>query len=134
PGFATLSTRRMLMPTCLFAARHYAGFNAPTRKYPIYFPYPFNEVDRATIRVPSGYTVESAPPGQTVVPGSVFASYHTETQITAQELIVERNFEVRHITSPPSDYPGIRDFFLKVRANDGLQAVFLQNDPKPSAH
>jgi len=130
PGFATISPKRILMPTCLFTARYHSAFNAPTRKYPIYFPYPFNETDRATIRLPAGYTVESVPPPQSVVPTPPFASYRSDSQINRQELIVQRTFEIRRMALASGDYPGVRDFFVKVRANDDLQAIFRQNDLK----
>jgi Transglutaminase-like superfamily/Domain of Unknown Function with PDB structure (DUF3857) len=129
PGFATVSSKRILMPTCLFAAK-LSVFNTPTRKYPIYFPFPFTEVDRATIRVPAGYVVESVPPQQSVTPTPRFAGYETSSQVIGQELIVQRTFEIRRIALTPGEYSGVRDFFGSVRANDALQAVFRQADPK----
>lgn len=131
PAFATVSAKRILMPLCLFAARHYSGaFHAPTRKYPIYFPYPFSEIDRATIRLPARYVVEGLPAQQRVSPSPAFADYQTDTHITGQELTVERDFEIRLMNLATTDYPGIKDFFGKVRADDDLQAVFRQNDQK----
>jgi len=132
PGFATVSGKRVLMPTCLFAARHHSAFTAATRKYPIYFPYPFDEVDRATIRVPAGYNIESVPPKQSISPTPAFASYQSASQINGKELTIERDLEIRRITLPPTDYSGVKDFFGKVRADDDLQAVFRQNDLKQS--
>ena len=129
PGFATVSGKRILVPACLFTAR-YASFNSATRKYPIYFPYPFSEVDRATIRVPVGYVVESVPPPQNVAPTPPFASYQSSSQVTGQEVTFQRSFEVRRVVLTPSDYSVVKEFFTKVRANDGLQAVFQQKDQK----
>ena len=127
PGFAAVSPRRILLPTSLFSARHYFASNTASRKYPIYFPYPFVETDRATIRVPAGYTAESMPPEQSLVPAEAFASYQNDTQINGQDLTVYRRFEIRRLTLAPSEYPALKDFFVKIRTNDGLQAVFRQN-------
>ena len=127
PGFAAVSPRRIIMPTCLFSAEHYAVFNPPTRKYPIYFPYPFREVDRAIVHIPDGYTAESLPPEQSVVPTPLFAGYRSGIQVNGRELIIQRSFDISRIAIATGDYPGVRDFFAKVRASDGLQAVFRQN-------
>jgi hypothetical protein len=128
PNYATVAGKRILMPTCLFLAKRYPGFTSATRKYPVYFPYPFEEVDQTTFRVPAGYGVESVPADQTMAPS--FAKYEASNKVVGEELMAHRDFLVNRMKLTPAEYPAVKDFFAKVRANDGLQAVFRQNGQK----
>jgi len=125
PAFATLAGKRLLVSTCLFSARRYSVFSAPTRKYPVYFPYPFREVDHTAIHLPTGYILESVPPEQNVEES--FASYRISNQFVREQLLVERGFMIGRMQLTPGEYPRLKDFFDTVGVNDGLQVVVRQS-------
>jgi hypothetical protein len=128
PKYAAAVGRRLLVPTSLFLAKRYPGLTSATRKYPVYFFYPFEELDRTTFTVPAGFTVESGPADHREAP--VFAKYEANSRIVGQQLMVRRDFSVNRVMLAPTDYPAVKAFFAKVRANDDLQAVFQQKDEK----
>lgn len=128
PNYATVAGKRMLVPTCLFLAKRYPGFTSATRKYPVYFPYPFEEVDQTTFAIPAGYTAESVPTDKDILP--IFAKYEVNSKMFGQELMVHRDFFINRMKLTPEEYPSVKDFFTKIRTNDGLQAVFQQKDQK----
>src|SRR5205085_3008190 len=46
PGYASVAGKRLLMPAFLFQAKQKDAFKHAERKYPLYFPYAFSEIDR----------------------------------------------------------------------------------------
>src|SRR5256885_419872 len=54
PGYASAAGKRFLVPAYLFQARQMDAFKHVDRKYPVYFPYAFGEVDRVNIKLPDG--------------------------------------------------------------------------------
>src|SRR5260370_13197458 len=56
--------KRRLLPGTLFQTRQRAAFEHAERKYPVYFPYTFEEIDRFDLLVPEGFYVETLPSGQ----------------------------------------------------------------------
>jgi hypothetical protein len=77
---------------------------------------------------PAGYTAESVPTNQNILP--FFAKYDVNSKMSGQDLVVHRDFSFNRTMLTPEEYPAVRVFFTKIRANDGLQAVFQQKDQK----
>src|SRR5258708_18798427 len=73
PGYASSAGKRLLVPAYLFQARQMDAFKHVDRKYPVYFPYAFGEVDKVNINMPAGYTLENTPQHQT--PRLDYAAY-----------------------------------------------------------
>src|SRR5258708_3174312 len=78
PGYASAAGKRLLLASYLFQARKKDAFKHPERKYPVYFPYAFAEVDKIGIRLPAGYSVEGAPQPQEA--GVPYARYSNTIQ------------------------------------------------------
>src|SRR5215831_7792525 len=86
PGYATVTGKRILMPSSLFLAESKHAFLHAERKYPVYFPYAFTEHDRINITIPSGYKVESIPTQQDLKLD--YASYRNLAQHDGKQLFV----------------------------------------------
>ena len=64
PAYASVAGKRLLVPSSLFQFRHKDAFNHPERKYPLYFPYAFAELDTVKFKLPDGFSAESVPQQQ----------------------------------------------------------------------
>jgi hypothetical protein len=121
PGYASAAGKRFLVPVYLFQARQMDAFKHPDRKYPVYFPYAFGEVDRVNIKLPDGYTLENTPQTQTARLG--YAGYQNLAQFDGKQLVTQRVLQVNGIFFKLEQYPEVKDFFGKVQAGDEQQAV-----------
>ena len=97
------------------------AFKHVERKFPVYFPYAFGEVDRVNIKLPDGYTLENTPPEQTERLG--YAGYQNLTQFDGKQLVTQRILQVNGIFFRLDQYPEVKTFFGKVQAGDEQQAV-----------
>jgi hypothetical protein len=121
PSYASAAGKRLLVPAYLFQARQMDAFKHVDRKFPVYFPYAFSEVDKVSITIPAGYTLENAPQKQSARLG--YAGYQNLAQYDGKELITQRVLQVNGIFFRLEQYPEMKDFFGKVQAGDEQQAV-----------
>jgi hypothetical protein len=121
PGYASAAGKRLLVPAYLFQARQMDAFKHVERKFPVYFPYAFGEVDRVNIAIPNGYALENTPPAQTARLG--YAGYQNVEQFDGKKLVTQRILQVNGIFFRVEQYPEVKDFFSKVQAGDEQQAV-----------
>lgn len=121
PGYASAAGKRLLVPVYLFQARQMDAFKHVDRKFPVYFPYAFGEVDRVNINMPAGYTLENAPQQQSARLG--YAAYQNLAQFDGKKLVTQRILQVNGIFFRLEQYPELKEFFGKVQAGDEQQAV-----------
>jgi hypothetical protein len=123
PGYASAAGKRFLVPAYLFQARQMDAFKHVERKFPVYFPYAFGEVDRVNIKLPDGYALENTPPEQAERLG--YAGYQNLTQFDGKQLVTQRILQVNGIFFRVEQYPEVKTFFGKVQAGDEQQAVLI---------
>lgn len=121
PAYASLAGKRLLIPAYLFQTRQIATFKQSQRRFPVYFPYAFAELDRIAILIPDGYSAESVPQQQDA--GLPYARYQIHSQMSASQLVTQRSLLFNGIFFPLERYPELRGFFNKVEAGDEQQAV-----------
>jgi len=121
PGYASAVGKRLLVPAYLFQAKQMEAFKHVDRKFPVYFPYAFGEADRVEMKVPDGFTLETAPQQQTARLG--YAAYQNLAQFDGKQLVTQRILQVNGIFFRLELYPEMKDFFGKVQAGDEQQAV-----------
>ncbi len=120
-GYASVVGKRLLMPSSLFQIKQKDAFNHADRKYPVYFPYAFSELDTLSLKLPAGYSAESAPPRQQAkLP---YAQYEIATRGSGSALVTERVLMVNGIFFESSVYNDVKDFFKKVQTGDEQQVV-----------
>ncbi|HEY6307606.1 MAG TPA: DUF3857 domain-containing protein [Candidatus Angelobacter sp.] len=124
PAYASVAGKRLLAPAFLFQSKEKYTFRDATRKFPVYFPFAFAEVDRVTITVPQGYSVESLPEKTDAT--SAFARYQNLCQSDGRRILNQRVLVMNGLFFRPDDYSDLRGFFGKVQAGDEAQEVLRQ--------
>lgn len=122
PSYASAAGKRLLAPAYLFQAKQKDAFKHAERKYPIYFPYAFAEIDKISIKVPTGYTLESAPQIQQA--DLPYARYENVSQLAGTQLVTQRSLLLNGIYFDAKQYGEMKNFFSKVQTGDEEQAVF----------
>ena len=93
PGYAQRTGKRLFLQPAFFQKGIDPLFSASRRKYNVYFPYPWSELDEVDIQLPAGYELESPEGRQPILAGA--AARH-ELNITVSDdhqiLRCNRNF------------------------------------------
>ena len=121
PGWATAAGRRTLVPIGLFGGSEKHLFERATRVHPIYFRFPYEEVDDVTIHLPPGWQVGTLPEPKTL-DVKVF-SYRAEAENMGGALHVSRQLRDNILMVNPRYYEGLRNFYAQVRTGDEQQVV-----------
>ena len=121
PNFGTSTGRRLILPVAIFQANEKHPFPHDKRVHPIYFPYPWQEVDEITVQLPEGYKAESLPKKRTSRPK--FGKYEISYEDQGRTLRLQRSFAMGAIWFPVEHYPSLRLFFDAVRSGDEQQVV-----------
>jgi hypothetical protein len=109
------------VPSLLLQTLHKSMFTSDFRRYPIVFPYSFEEFDDVTIALPSGYTVEVPPYRRKA--GLSYASYLVSSEVADNKLTTHRSFSVEGVNFPPEKYSELKGFFNIVQSGDTGQCV-----------
>ena len=121
PGWASAAGRHTVLAAALFGGGEKHVFEHAVRVHPIYFEYPYSDVDDVTITPPAGWQVTGLPKPQ-----------HTDLKVCAYSLTAEskdgalhlgRNLMVNLRLVQPEYYGGLRGFFQVVRSGDEQQIV-----------
>jgi hypothetical protein len=124
PAFASAAGKRLLMPAFLFQTKQMDAFKHADRKYPVYFPYGFEEADKVSVKLPAGYSVEDVPPKQVANIG--YAAYQNLIQFDGAQLVSQRVLQVNGIYFTLDRYPTVKDFFNRVQAGDEEQTILKE--------
>ncbi|HEY6251504.1 MAG TPA: transglutaminase domain-containing protein, partial [Candidatus Angelobacter sp.] len=120
-GYASSAGKRIVVPSYLFRVKQKDAFVHADRKYPVYFPYAFAELDTINIAFPGDHTLESSPQNQEAkLP---YASYRIGVKFQGNHLVMQRTLALNGIYFPVTNYSEVKDFFNKVQVGDEQQAV-----------
>ncbi len=118
-GYATATSRRMLLPRSLFQIGH--PFRVATREHPVYVEFPYRTKDEITLTLPPGFTLEG-----TQYPTKDernFAAYTMTVTKQGNTLKVNRTFGVEGFYFLAEHYPVLKEFFDGVGTADEQQLV-----------
>lgn len=121
PSYASLTGKLFLVPSFLFQTKQNRAFSHATRKYPVYFQYPFTENDYVGIKLPAGFSAESIPQNQDA--SLKYARYQSVAKFDGTQLVSQRNLAFNGIYFELDKYAELKDFFGKVQTADEQQAV-----------
>jgi hypothetical protein len=123
PGWLTSAGKRALMPTGFFVANEKHLFEHSTRTYPVYFRFPYKEVDDITITLPQGWKVDSElkPINQDVKA----AAYTFSSSAKDNALHLQRTLRSDLYLVPADKYSVLRAFYQYVRTSDDQSVVLL---------
>jgi hypothetical protein len=122
PNLGTTAGHRMLVTEEVFQASQAQAFEPEKRVNPIYFHYPYEEIDAVKLHAPDGYRIENVPTTVQVKPGPV--TYEISAAQQGNWVEVKRHLLVNGIMFPVAVYPALRQFFSTVKMNDDAQIVF----------
>ncbi len=125
PAFAQTVGKRLLVPAALFrTTKQQEVFHHAERKYAVYFPFAYQELDNLILEAPEGYSPESVPAATDVK--LLSTRFLTSRSFTDSQFVSKRALVVNGVMFPVMQYPELKGFFDKVLAADQEQLV-LQN-------
>ncbi len=122
PGWASAAGRRQLVSVGLFSETDKHVFERPERVHPIYFRFPFQEVDDVTLELPPGLKLTSVPPPQDTG-GNSICDFTLKAETKNGALHWRRQLTVNGMLFQTKYYPALRSFFQSVRSGDEQQIV-----------
>jgi Domain of Unknown Function with PDB structure (DUF3857) len=119
---ASNTGKRMLVPTNMFQTRSRQPFVHGDRKHPVYFNYPYYEMDDTQITFPSAFHMESLAEEGTPVK-TEYSLYKVKHNVAGNTVTISRDFAMAGIGFQQKDYPDLRKFYTDVNARDSEQLV-----------
>jgi hypothetical protein len=135
PEFAMVTGKRILLEPAVLVARRRPPFTAGTRRFPLYFPYPWSERDSLRLRLPDGWKVETVDTPRPVdAPG--VAAYECQTRVSddGREILYQRSLRFGQggtLLFPASQYAGIKSLFDQVHERDQATVVLTRVGSSP---
>jgi hypothetical protein len=121
PGFASAAGRKVLLPASLFSANEKHLFEHAERIHPVYFEYPYKEIDDLTIDLPLGWKAASLP--KPVDQDAKAVDYKLSVEDQKGLLHMRREICSDLVIVPKDSYPILRNFYQLVRTQDDQQIV-----------
>jgi Domain of Unknown Function with PDB structure (DUF3857)/Transglutaminase-like superfamily len=124
PSFASTTGKRMLVPAGLFESNERQPFAHAERKSPVYFNYPYYDIDDVQITFPAGLHVENLPQSEPLK--TDFSFYRSQRVVTGNVLAFIRDFAMGGIAFVQAEYPALKTFYAGVVAGDSEQVVLTK--------
>jgi transglutaminase-like putative cysteine protease len=96
------------------------------RKFPIYYSYPFTNIDSLTIKLPSDYEMEAAPQIQDLEMS--FGHYRLSYALIDNRLIYERSIQIDNKLIQPEDYEEYLSFIRTAVKMDNSKFVLRRKN------
>jgi len=126
-GWSSAAGRRTLLAVGLFGGGEKHTFEGSNRVHPIYFAFPYSDVDDVTIEPPKGALISNVPTPAHVDMKVCTYSANTENRGGAIHLNRSVMFDIRMVD--PKYYAALRQFFQAVRNGDEQQVVLSPEGP-----
>ena len=121
PGWASGSGRRLLVPVGVFAASEKHIFEHSERIHPVYFAYPYGDLDDVTIELPAQWQAVAVPKARTRNGDNT--AYSLKVEDNRRTLQITRQLNVDIFILEKDRYSILRNFFQAVRAGDEEQII-----------
>lgn len=133
PNFASILNDRIIFRSAIFRTNPSSPFTAEKRTTRVFFPYAWQELDNAIIRVPDGYEAKFA---ETALPDSGQALHFQSTvsfDPTRQELKLRREFASSLLAVPVETYPALKAWYDLMIAADQKEVILVRTPADGSA-
>jgi hypothetical protein len=122
---ATVMSNHLLVPSQLFRAQARQVFVAPSRKYAVYFHYPYTMADQVELKLPANVQAESLPKAVSADDPQV-AVYQSKAVQQGSTVTFQRLFLLGSIYIEAKNYDKLHDFYSQVNASDTTPAIFTR--------
>jgi hypothetical protein len=131
PGYAQRTGKRLFLQPAFFQHGLPALFSAAERRHPIYFSYPWKEIDAVIIALPTGFELERPDQPGPFRSGDI-ASYEMKISVIGKEeaLQVKRTFSFEGLLFPAKSYPGLKELFDRLHKADNHTITLKQAEAK----
>jgi hypothetical protein len=130
PGYAQRTGRRLFLQPAFFQRGVPPMFSSSTRKFDVYFNYPWSEEDEVEISLPEGFTLENAEaPAPFNAPQISEYKPSLSTTSDGRKLFYRRNFYFgagNNILFPARSYAPLKTFFDTLQKQDGHTVTLKQ--------
>ena len=135
PGFASVTGKRILLEPAVFYAHRPPRYTSTTRRHPVYFRFPWTELDTVRVHLPPGFRVESAASGEPLAAQGV-SDYAAGVMVSDDEtqVLYVRRFRMGidgSIYFPANSYPAVKQLFDAVQKRDRVALTLTRADTKP---
>ena len=125
PAFASVTRKRMLVPSWPLGLNEKDPFPHDRRKYAVVFDNPYQIKDTFTIAIPAGYQVESVPTGTHA--GDAIVDFTFQVENKGSSIQISRQLVNRAIYVDTKLYNQLRFDYHTVKTTDEQQAILRQN-------
>ena len=131
PNYAQKTGKRLFFQPGVFEYGEKPLFSSATRKYSIYFNFPWSEQDNIKIKLPAGFNLDNADaPADLADPGGISSlKYRVAVDKGNNALLYERNFYFggkETILFEVSAYPALKNLFDAFNQADGHTITLKQ--------
>jgi len=129
PGYAQRTGKRLFVPLSYFQTGLAAKFPASDRKYDVWFPYPWVEEDRVTIKTPQGFALENAEAPASFKFGEL-GGYEASARAGNHQLEYQRKLVFGRggrLVFPAGSYPKLKHAFDEMNQQD-QHAIILRQE------
>ncbi|HQU82581.1 MAG TPA: DUF3857 domain-containing protein [Pyrinomonadaceae bacterium] len=132
PNYASRTGKRLFFQPNVFERNSKPRFTATTRKYDVYFNYPWSEEDDISIELPEGFELESADAPNPLKDSQGISSHETTMQVTkdGKTLFYKRKFSFGNgglIRFPAGSYQALKGLFEAFNQADMHQLTLRQS-------
>ena len=131
-NWSTSTGRRSMLPAGIFSAGERHLFESAERVHPIYFAYPYAQLDDVRIELPSGWSVASLPKARDRKGYDI--QYRMDVTEEKQEIHITRELASDIFLLQKDHYDGLRNFFGAVRTGDEDPIVLETDGTRSSLH
>jgi len=121
---ATVTAKRLILPSQFFEANSKPLFPQPTRDLQVYFNHTGRYADAMRVKFPAELQVESAPKDDAFTLQKL-ATYHTVPLVQPGVVLMRRSYVLGTAFFTTQEYPDVKAFYDKIAADDQQPVVLL---------
>lgn len=133
PDYALATGDRLILRPSLFRSNFKSPFVAATRASNIRFPYPWQELDHLTLKLPAGYASDLAEPPASLPSSALHYRNNLTYRAESHTLTLRREFSCQGITFPAASYRGVKIFYDEMALGDQYELALVKTADAPAA-
>jgi hypothetical protein len=119
----SLAGKSRLIPTQLFQLNQHVPFTEAKRTLAIDFAYPERILDGVRLQLPSTWQIDNPPTPENYSVSTLPAAYAAHAQLSANAIILHRDYILGATVVEPNSYPDLRNFYNEVASKDQEQLL-----------